>query len=54
MDILDDIGVSTLSAKAFFKVYYPFKKMIAVCKGLPLVRALQLETFVPHSISDLF
>jgi len=27
MDILDDMGVSKLSAKVFSKVYYPFKAL---------------------------
>jgi len=37
MDILDDIGVSKLSAKVFLKVNYTFKPRLTLCSQLGLV-----------------
>jgi len=40
MDILDDMGVSNLSAKVFSKVNYPFKYLDSVLPP-PLVKRLK-------------
>jgi len=49
MDILDDMGVSKLSAKVFFKVNYSFKKTIQKIPA-KLLRFLKLFFLVIFKI----
>jgi len=45
MDILDDMGVSKLSAKVFLKVNYSFKPCQFLQKKMPCVICLQMTRF---------
>jgi len=48
MDILDDMGVSKLSAKVFLKVNYSFKQILSSCIRKPFQSWLLIGQ---HSVS---